>query len=188
MPRTPRKTLFKNKWVEVSELSHKLPDGQVVPFTSVRGTGNGTIAIMPYREVKRKRTSTIQFLMRNEVVPPWLVNSSETTKKVCVTGAVDDGEVPHEAAVRELYEETGFRVAPGDLLYFGRMKLGKMFEGDFYLFAVDLTGVEREVEPPGDGTAFEDHSESIWLNGFGGVEDIVSMAIVGCMCHHEILA
>ena len=56
--------------------------------------------------------------------PGWLENSG---------GAVLAGETPREAAARELFEETGIRVGPEDLLFLGTEQEEHYFADTFFL-------------------------------------------------------
>ncbi|THV27077.1 NUDIX hydrolase [Glycomyces paridis] len=86
-------------------------------------------------------------------------------------GGIDPGESPLDAAVRELFEETGLRVGEGDLVgpvarrAFSRPKEGAVFTQDNYLF---YTRVQRYSPHVSGGDAYEQDLEFRWF----GVDDL----------------
>ena len=73
-------------------------------------------------------------------------------------GLVDPGETPHDAAVRELYEEVGFKVKKCDQLgpaSWGSVGLAAEL---IHFYAVDVTGKTR-YEPAEDGSPLERHGD-----------------------------
>jgi 8-oxo-dGTP pyrophosphatase MutT (NUDIX family) len=81
-------------------------------------------------------------------------------------GGIDPGETPLDAAVRELFEETGLHAAPGDLVgpvarrSFSRARDGVVFTQDNYLF---FTRVERFTPRVTGGDAYEQDLEFRWF-------------------------
>lgn len=179
MAKTPKKTLFENRWVRVNELQHEMPDGSTMPYTSIQGGNGHTIAILPFRH---SENIGIEFLLRAEITPPWVIDSDDPSELVLssLTGMVDDGETPLEAATRELYEESGYRVEPEQLLDIGTLRAAKMLEGVFHLYAVNVSGLQAE-EAPGDGGGFEEHALSVWVQQPQDSPDAMAWAMLARM-------
>ena len=79
-----------------------------------------------------------------------LVKRSDTGQWATPAGHVESGESPWEAAVREVWEETGY----------GGPYLSSQFlrqNGDFFLFAADIP---RAFEPELD----QEHTEFVWAS------------------------
>lgn len=83
-----------------------------------------------------------------------------------ITGGVDDGESPIEAAIRELGEEGGFDVSASDLLPLGTMTLSKSDDSIMYLYGFNATNREDERRPYSisDGTIGEDSASCDWVH------------------------
>jgi 8-oxo-dGTP pyrophosphatase MutT (NUDIX family) len=75
-------------------------------------------------------------------------------------GLIDDGETPEQAAVRELYEEVGFKVDSADEC--GRPVWGSVGISPelLYYYSVNVTGLERHT-PTEDGSPTERHGECV---------------------------
>ncbi|NUQ87017.1 MULTISPECIES: NUDIX hydrolase [Glycomyces] len=88
-------------------------------------------------------------------------------------GGIDPGETPLDAAVRELFEETGLRVPPADVTgpvarrSFSRSRDGEVFTQDNYLF---FTRVPRFQARVSGGDAYEQDLEFKWI----GVDELAA--------------
>lgn len=107
------------------------------------------VAVLPYRGEK--------YLLREEICPSW---GSE--RRVCtLTGTIETSR-PEEDALRELYEEAGFRILPEYLEEVGTTRPSKSTDQLVYLYAADVSG-ELAENPPGDGSVLEDDARCIWV-------------------------
>lgn len=88
----------------------------------------------------------------------------------CLTGGIDKGEQPIDAAIRELHEEAGVAAAPGRFVDLGFVWPYKASSCRVYLFGVDLTGIASNIHGPlsnvlkgaGDGTEGEKTNFCTW--------------------------
>ena len=71
---------------------------------------------------------------------------------------MDEGESPEAAAIRETYEETGYRV---QVLPFGKYIVGTQVNEICYLYYADVTGIEPEPAQQ-DGTYLELIARNEW--------------------------
>ena len=75
-----------------------------------------------------------------------------------VTGALNEGESSEDAAKREVYEETGYRI---QVLPLGQYIVGTQINEICYSYYADVTGMERDVAQQ-DGTYMESISKNEW--------------------------
>jgi 8-oxo-dGTP pyrophosphatase MutT (NUDIX family) len=75
-------------------------------------------------------------IAREEFTPPW---SQEELMLSSITGGVDDGEEPVNAAARELHEETGMQAPASEFQDLGIVRGAKSSDTIYHLFAVDVT-------------------------------------------------
>jgi 8-oxo-dGTP pyrophosphatase MutT (NUDIX family) len=148
------RVLFHNQYLAVIER-----DG----YTFVREVRcNGIIvALLPFRN----RNSEIEFLARLEVCPA----HGSKMEQYSITGGVELGESVEEAARKELWEETGYRVGVDDLFSLGQVRPSKSADTIVYLFAIDVTGKSQSA-PPGDGTCFEANASIVWVDYDRGIQ------------------
>jgi 8-oxo-dGTP pyrophosphatase MutT (NUDIX family) len=147
MPKDSR-TLFENEWITVDET----PEGYVF----IRNGTERAIVALPY--TRDTGAGLAKYLARIEPIP-----CHDPDRHLCaLTGMVEEGEGPMDAAVREVFEESGYRVAPGQMLDLGPVFPSKASTTVMYMYAVDVTDLHRE-EAPGDGTEAEEQSSTAWL-------------------------
>jgi len=75
-----------------------------------------------------------------------------------ITGGINEGELPEEAAVREADEEAGFSV---QVLPLGKYIVGTQTNEICYMYYGDVTGIEPKVAQQ-DGSYFESISTNEW--------------------------
>lgn len=162
-----RRVLYKNAWFKVTLLEYPMPDGTESPYVSI--SNNPSVAILPYKTI-RKGSKVATILLREEIVPPWLVDSQEARVTTMITGQIEVGEDSVEAAVRELYEEAGYQVGVPQMLCLGTARGSKLLEAPVHIYAVDVTGLVPE-SPPVDGSAFERYSSNVWYGTLALTDD-----------------
>lgn len=154
------KTLYEGKWLSIIER-----DGWY-QFARIPGSTGG-VSILIYRQDPEK-----PILGRFEICPAHEDGLSLTA----VSGGIEEGMTPRNTAYNETFEEAGYKVDNLDFL--GKVKLSTNQDTDVYLFASDVTGLERH-EAPGDGSKGEEGSYCDWVT----IEEAVmsKSAILGSM-------
>lgn len=145
------KTLFKTSWLTVKQT----PKG----FYYSERKGRDSVAIFLIRETNTNPRS-YEVLIRQQ--PLCIQNAGlddELKLYPCpITGGIDEGETPEEAAIREVHEESGFSV---QVLPLGKYIVGTQTNEICYLYYADVTGQEPEI-PQQDGSFFEAISKNEW--------------------------
>lgn len=148
------KELCKNKWLSLMEI--KAPELGINGYVYSHETRcNGEIvALLPYRNPSN---GVYEYLLKNEMTPCW---SFEKTLSA-ITGGWEGDDIRSDA-VKELLEETGYKIEKTDLINLGASYASKSADTIYSLFSVDLTGKEESI-PLGDGSRIESESEAIWV-------------------------
>ncbi len=98
-----------------------------------------------------------------------------------ITGGVEPGETPEAAAVRETYEETGYKVAVTSL---GRYIVGTQTNEVCYLYYADVTGI-----PPSEALQDGSFLESVAHNQWRPFEDLQGFDYGACQLgYHKLKA
>ncbi|WP_369085862.1 NUDIX domain-containing protein [Metamycoplasma spumans] len=88
-----------------------------------------------------------------------------------ITGSFEENERPLNVAIREVYEEAGYKISENNLVnqlkYFATTQMNETVYG--YIF--DITGLENEI-PQTDGSLMEKISKNIWMSE-KDVKDII---------------
>ncbi len=144
-------TIFTTDWVTVK----KTPRG----FHYLERKGKDSVAVFLLRR-NYVSPETYQVLIRQQ---PLCIDSTEFDGQMklfpCpITGALDEGESPEEAAIREVYEEAGFSVK---VLSLGKYIVGTQTNEICYMYYADVTGIEPNIAQQ-DGTYHESISKNEW--------------------------
>ncbi len=141
-------TLFESEWLAVK----KTADGYEYA-SEVKGDGQG-VAVVAYR------SNPFRVVGRFEVCPP----HGDGEALCSLTGTVDKGEKPLNAAVRELFEEAGIQAGYDEMVKLGAVRPSKATDYLITMFAVDI-GNERDIgRGPGDGTKHEEEAYCQWVD------------------------
>lgn len=155
------KILFRTDWIAVKET--------VRGFQYLERRGRNSVAIFLLRRAN-SYSYEYEVLIRQQ---PLCIDSSDTILYPCpITGSIDDGETPEEAAIREVYEESGFPVSVSPL---GQYIVGTQTNEICYTYYSDVTGVEPDRATQ-DGT----YHESISKNEWHPLEYLNQCAYSGC--------
>ena len=141
-------TLKNNEWLSLKKIV--APEHHVNGYVySHEERCNGEIvAILPFRY----KADMIEYLLRNEVTPCWHLTEPQVS---ALTGGVEDDGVIL-SALRELEEESGYKVSEDELIHLGTCRGTKSCDTIYHLFSVNLTDHERG-EALGDGSSLENY-------------------------------
>jgi 8-oxo-dGTP diphosphatase len=145
------KTIFSTKWIEVK----KTPKG----FYYLQRKGKNSVAVFLLRK-NDTNPEEYEVLIRQQ---PLCIDNVEIDGILSlfpcpITGALDEAESPEEAAVREVYEESGFSV---QVLSLGKYIVGTQTNEICYIYYADVTGIEADIAQQ-DGSYFESISKNEW--------------------------
>ena len=96
-------------------------------------------------------------------------NSAEGKTWGVPAGKIETGETPHQAAIRELVEETGIKVSSSQVKEIGRLYVQKP-RGDYiyHMFQVLINEIPKVILSP-------EHTQYLWANA----EDIEALHLIG---------
>lgn len=144
------RVIFQAKWIAVKES----PRG----FQYLERKGKDSVAIFLLRRNANPQQSEVLIRQQHLCVDNQEVDGTFNLFPCPITGALEEGESPEAAAVRETYEEAGYRV-PVQL--FGKYLVGTQVNETCYLYYADVTGIEPDVAPQ-DGTYMESIGRNEW--------------------------
>ncbi len=145
------KTIFSNEWIEVKKT--------LKGFYYLQRKGQNSVAVFLLRK-NYTNPEEYEVLIRQQ---PLCIDNVEVDGMLrlfpCpITGALDEGESPEAAAVREVYEESGF---PVQVLPLGKYIVGTQTNEICYMYYADVTGVEPDIAKQ-DGSYHESISKNEW--------------------------
>src|SRR5579883_1267265 len=148
---TADRTIFQTNWIAVKESSRG--------FQYLERRGKDSIAAFLLR---KSCADPVQYevLIRQQhlCIDNREVEGTFNLFPCPITGALEVGESPAAAAIREVYEESGYRVPLQSL---GKYIVGTQVNETCYLYYADVTGVEPEAAPQ-DGTYMESIGRNEW--------------------------
>lgn len=153
--------MSKTKWLDIH-----VEDGYE-SVTHKINKGSGSIAILPIRTVQAHTGSGeyAEVLVRKEGQLPWILSDDEKDREhyQAVTGLIEPGETPVEAARRELREETGFDIPKGEIIPMIWQGYQSKHDRDrHYIFIKRVNGL-TPGEITTDGTLGEQMASNHWI-------------------------
>jgi len=145
------KIIFSTDWITVKETAWA--------YHYLERKGRDSVAIFLIRK-RQINTGDYQVLIRQQPLCIHIpdINQEHKLYPCPITGAIDTGESPEEAAIREVHEEAGFSV---QVLPLGKYIVGTQTNEICYMYYADVTGVEPETAQQ-DGSYFESISQNEW--------------------------
>jgi 8-oxo-dGTP pyrophosphatase MutT (NUDIX family) len=145
------RVIFSTQWIAIKES----PRG----FQYLERKGKDSIAVFLIRKSGRN-SEQYEILIRQQHL---CIDNRELAGKFrlfpCpVTGALEEGEVPKDAAEREVYEETGYRVQASPM---GKYIVGTQANEICYMYYADVTNLQPD-EPQQDETYLESIAKNEW--------------------------
>ena len=147
--------LFENEWLSVY-----MKDGWYVYAHESRCEQGELVAVLPF--VLDRYGSVEKLLGRYEECPA----HGDGMALCSITGGVDIGSNPVDAAIQELWEEGGFRAESTDLIDLGTIRPIPSSDATVYLYGIDVTEDEHlwRGDSIGDGTKGEEGAYCDWVN------------------------
>jgi 8-oxo-dGTP pyrophosphatase MutT (NUDIX family) len=160
--------LYKGKWLSLYEI-----DGYVCS-NETRCNGR-IVAVLPYRKVTVDGNTTIHFLLRKEVTPPWCAVSDRKEMVNSITGGIESHD-PMDDAIREVKEEAGYDIPKEKMIYLGESFGAKSSDTVYKYFTCDVTGLTN-TEPKGDGSKLESVEKCEWFSKIDKADDVLVYAL-----------
>jgi len=143
------KVLYKNDWVSL--MSKDTPDGETYVYSHETRCNGNIIAVLLY---ERNGLDSWKYGVRKEKTPCWGGQAEISS----LTGGVDEGDTPIQAAIKELKEEGGYECEEKDLEPLGTCRGTKSCDTMYHLYALDVSG-----KTAGEATG-EDSGNIVWLS------------------------
>jgi len=145
------KIIFGTDWITVKETARG--------YHYLERKGRDSVAIFLIRK-RQSNTGDYQVLIRQQPLCIHIpdINQEHKLYPCPITGGIDAGESPEEAAIREVHEEAGFSV---QVLPLGKYIVGTQTNEICYLYYADVTDIEPEIAQQ-DGSYFESISHNEW--------------------------
>ena len=147
------KNIFTTNWITVKETARG--------FHYLERKGKDSVAIFLVRKSNvARREIDYEVLIRQQ---PLCINSSDINEELqlypCpITGGIETGESPEKAAIREVYEESGFSV---QVLPLGKYIVGTQTNEICYMYYADVSDTKPDIAQQ-DGSYFEAISKNEW--------------------------
>lgn len=157
-------TLWKGKWVSIISPID-------APYECLHEE-HDFVLVLPYLE-PRNESEKRQFIVRKEFYPSYQMKDMHKIHYTVISGAIEKNEIPFEALIREIKEESGIIVKDFEIIEEKEyMPLCKStdFRGYFYILKIKNWS---KIVPEGDGTEYEAKSESILVT-FDELTSIIS--------------
>jgi len=170
-------TLLKTPWVSLRRMID--PDDGITGYDYLHENrcDGKIVAILPYRRIGEK----IEYLLRNEVTPPWGWRQAVSS----ITGGVENNDVLG-TAIHEVAEEAGYEVYEKEMIPLGTCRGTKSCDTMYYLYTVDLSNKDKTLDGSGDGSELERKAECFWADSIDNAVDPLVYVIKHKLINHLI--
>ena len=121
---------------------------------------NSTASLL-FRKVKNE----YEFLLRYQPLPELKIKNNEnkwnTLFPCCVTGSLEKNESPIDNCIKEIFEETGYKISRNNIKASNIAVASTQSNECVYNFIVDITKLKQTSNKLGDGSIFESISKNI---------------------------
>lgn len=149
-------TLYDNKWLSLKR--KQTPTGPYIYSHETRCNGN-IVAVILYKRMGR---DAWEYGVRKEITPAW----SDAPVLSSLTGGVDEGDTPIQAAIKEIKEEAGYTCEEKDLKSLGTCRGTKSCDTVYHLYALDVDGFKKGKET-GD-----DPGDIVWIYDYKDIRSV----------------
>ena len=160
---SPKLNHMKTKWLDI----HVDPNTKYESVTFKKNSGAGSIAILPIRTTTAHNGVVVpEVLVRKEITPAWQLTEEDNyggDHYVAITGLIEPGESPENAARRELLEETGLDVGLEKIPMIWSGFQSKKDKDRHYIFVKRVNGL-TPGNITGDGTQLESLGTNHWIH------------------------
>ena len=144
--------IFETPWIKVK----RTPRG----FDFLERKGRDSVAIALVR-INAKGEDEVLIRYQPLCVHNVDIDDEQHLYPCLITGGMEDGEHPADCAIREIEEETGYKVNYKDLIWLTTYIVGTQTNESVYLYFVDVTN-HQPKEAKQDGSYFESVSKNNW--------------------------
>ena len=124
--------LYDDRWCQLLRVIDKKNNINGYTYLHEIRCDGQIISILPYRVNKEN----LEFLLRKEATPCWELNNPVLSS---ITGGVDKNNTIIKTALKELEEESGYKVYSSDMIPLGVCYGTKSTSTSYHLFSVNLT-------------------------------------------------
>ena len=149
------KILCKTDFVELRKMIDEVNGVNGYIYSHETRCKGRIVSILPFRRTKDNK---FEFLLRNEVTPPWGMETVVSS----ITGGIEDEYSIEENATKELFEEAGYEVVVPSLISLGTCRGTKSSDTIYHLFSTDLTNIRKTGSASGDGSELEKKANCEW--------------------------
>lgn len=129
-------------------------------FAQIPGSAGGVVILLYRLDNSRS------ILGRYEICP---AHGDLIPSLTAIAGGIEEGDTPLETAIKESYEEAGYRLKAADFIGLGSCRLSTNQDTIVYLFAGDVTLKDRGFAP-GDGTRGEEDACCFWVTPIQAIQ------------------
>jgi 8-oxo-dGTP pyrophosphatase MutT (NUDIX family) len=153
------KVIFETKWIKVKET------GKGFQYLERKGTDSVAVFLL------RSKPNGYEVLIRMQ---PLCIHGDDYALFPCpITGSIDENELPINTAIRETYEEAGYKL--NSINYLGNYIVGTQTNETVHMFYELVDGLKPE-ENKGDGGFHESISKNEWKD----LESLKNFGYSGC--------